>query len=304
MRKVKISLPATITNVGPGLNSLGLAVGLRATVEIRERSDEQLVIEIDGEGAKRYTPSVRHPVMLGLVRVFQALERAPLGFSLKIESQIPSSVGLGSTAAFTIAGVIAANNLMGTPFNRDQALALAAKANGRADGVVTAMLGGLTASTQEDDGLLYRTLPVASLQVVVVAPELDTYADDARLALPDRIDLADAQRNLSRMPLMIEALRNGDYKLLARAGEDAIRAPLLRPHIPGYGHVVEMARRGGAAAVMLSGDGPALVAFAEKDHSKIAQAMVTAFSNSGVKARSWVLPVDTQGVVVSVVMSV
>jgi homoserine kinase len=303
MRKVKISLPATITSLGPGLNSLGLALSLRATVEIRERTDEQLIVETEGEGAGRYSVGLRHPVVLGMVRVFQQMERAPLGLTVKVESQIPPACGMGAETAFLVAGIIAANNLLGNPFNREQTLELAAQAVKRTDAVVTAMLGGLTASTLNDGKLTYRTLPIAPLTLVAVVPNIDTYADATRAITPERVPFADALANLSRVPLLLEALRGGDLKLLANVLDDQLRAPLLHKHIPGYGHAVEMARRAGAQAITLCGEGPALIAFAEKGHKQIADALQTAFQNSGVKARTWILPADTQGVVLSVAQS-
>ncbi|MFN8374281.1 MAG: homoserine kinase [Anaerolineae bacterium] len=303
MRKVKISLPATITNLGPGLNSLGLALNLRTTIEIRERSDEQLLVETEGEGAGRYSIGLRHPVVLGMIRVFQQVERAPLGLTIKVESAIPAACGLGAETAFVLAGIIAANNLMGNPLNREQTLDLATQATKHADGVVTAMVGGLTASAVRDGKVTFRSLPVTPLTLVAAVPEAESYADAARTVTPDRVPLADALANLSHVPLLLDALRLGDLKLLAHVIDDHLRAPLLQKHIPGYGHVVEMARRAGAQAFTLSGDGPTLIAFAEKNHRQIAEALQTAFQNSGVKARTWILNTDTQGVVLSVAQS-
>jgi homoserine kinase len=165
------------------------------------------------------------------------------------------------------------------------------------------MLGGLTASTLSDGTITHRTLPVAPLVIVVAVPEIDHYTETTRALMPERVPLTDALANLSRMPLLLEALRGGDLKLLASAVEDNLRAPLLHKHIPGYGHVVEMAKRSGAAVVTLASDGPALVAFAEKHHKQIADAMQTAFQNAGVRARTWTLNTDTQGIVLSVAQS-
>jgi homoserine kinase len=109
--------------------------------------------------------------------------------------------------------------------------------------------------------------------------------------------------NLNHLPLMMEAFREGNLKLLEQVMDDRLAAPAYRPLITGYEAVVEAARREGAKAVILSGTGPALVAFAANGHQAVAEAMVAAFGSAGVKARSWVLTVDTQGVVVSVAQS-
>lgn len=300
MKKIRITLPAAATSLGPGSNSLGLALGLYCTIEISGRRDETLLVETEGEGAGHYPVGLRHPVALGMMRVFQRQERAPLGLTVRVNSRIPLDSGLGAEAAFWVAGIIAANNLLDNPYPRSQVLEMAAQYTRQPDSAVTAILGGLTASLLDGDTLIYRAFPAAPLTVAVVLPELDTYAAEARLGRPERIPLADALYNLSRVPLLADALRGGDLKLIAQVLNDRLRQPYLKPHIPGYDRAVDVALRTGAAAVSLSGDGPAMIAFADSDHRRIATAMEVAFENAGVQARSWVLPVDTQGVVISV----
>ncbi|MBI5669481.1 MAG: homoserine kinase [Chloroflexi bacterium] len=300
MRKIKITLPATATSLGPGLNSLGLALGLYCTVEVSERRDETLLVETEGEGAGHYPVGLRHPVVLGMMRVFQQQERAPLGLTVRINSRIPPDSGLGAEAAFWVAGIIAANNILNNPYARPQVLEMAARYSRQPDSAVTTILGGLTASLLDGDTLIYRAFSAAPLTVAVVLPELHDYAAEVRRGRPERIPMADALYNLSRAPLLAEALRAGDLSLIAQVLHDKLRLPHLKPHIPGYDRAVDVALRTGAAAVTLSGDGPAIIAFADSDHRRVATTMEVAFENVGVKARSWVLPVDTQGVVVSV----
>lgn len=298
--KVKITLPATISNLGPGLSSLGLAIGLYTTVEISQRDDYRLVLETEGEGAGSYGIGIRHPVTLALMRIFQRLERTVPGLTVRVDNRIPLSSGLGAEAAFWVAGIIAANNLLGTVFTRSQILEIAAQVSGLPSQTVTSILGGLTTSIIQGETLIYRALATTAFTVIVALPELESYRSEAAQVKPERVPLSDALYNLGRLPLLIEALRTGDLKLLGQSLDDRLHVPYLKPHIAGYDHVVEMARRAGAQAVTLSGDGPALIAFAERDHKKIAQTIEQAFQNAGVKARSWVLPIDTQGVVVSV----
>src|SRR5262249_15223 len=142
----------------------GLALSLHMTVDVTERSDQSLVVEGGGEGAGEYKDGLRHPVMLGAIRVFQKMERAPLGMTIRVGNEIPLNSRLGGEAGFGVAGVIAANNLLGNPFKREQTLQIAAEASQQSpDGVVTAMLGGLTASLLRPDGLIYRSLAVQAM---------------------------------------------------------------------------------------------------------------------------------------------
>ncbi len=303
MQRVKIKLPATATNLGPGLNSLGLAVGLYMSIEINGRDDDSLVVETAGEGAGRYSTGLRHPVALGMMRVFQQQERAVLGVHMRVQNDIPFASGLGAETAFRAAGIIAANNLLGNPYSRQQVLTLAAQMSGEPDHVLPALLGGLTTSIMADEALIYRALPTSSFTMVVVVPELEDYSEDTSSIIPERVALSDALYNVNRLPLLLEAFHTGNLRLLAQVMDDKLYTPHLKEHIPGYDHVCEMARRAGATAITLSGTGPALLAFAAEKHDKIAAAMEFAFEQVGVASRSWIVPVDTQGVQVSVARS-
>jgi Homoserine kinase len=130
MRRVKVTLPAVATEIGPGQDGLGLALGLHAVVEFSERSDHQLVVDTRGEGAGRYSVGLQHPAVLGMIRVFQKLERASLGVNVVVDSQIPVESGLNAESAFHLAGVIGGSNLLGTPLSREQALAFAVETGG------------------------------------------------------------------------------------------------------------------------------------------------------------------------------
>ncbi len=299
MRKVKVTLPATVTDFGVGLHGLGLALALHVTVEMVERSDDQFVVETSGEGAGQYSTGLRHPVILGLARVFQQLERAPTGVTVRVDSRVPPASGLGVEAAFQIAGIVGANNLFGGVLARDAVQTLAAQLT-RPDHAVTALLGGLTTSLMDDDHLIQRSLPVAAFQVVVAVPQLDEYIPPA---LTGRIDVDDALYDLSRLPLLIEALRSGDHDLLAHSLDDRLLAPLLQRAIPGFDHVVTVAKRNGASAVAVSGGGPALIAFARSQPQPLAEAITAAFAAAGIDVRTWIVPVDRQGVVLSLAQS-
>jgi homoserine kinase len=303
MRRVKVTLPAVATDIGPGQDGLGLALGLHTVVEFSERRDRQLVVDTRGEGAGRYSVGLQHPVVLAMIRVFQRLERACLGVHIIVDNHIPVESGLSAETAFHVAGVIGASNLLGSPLSREEALAFAVETGGRPVSVAAAVLGGLAAGFTDDAGLIYRRLAAPPLKVIIALPEVEMYSRRARGAVPDRAALSDALANISRVPLLVEGLRVGDAALIARALDDRLRQPKLTAHITGYGHVAEIARRAGALGIAVCGGGPALIAFADTRHQLVAAAIAEAFDHAGVKARAWVLPVDTQGVVISAAQS-
>jgi homoserine kinase len=193
--------------------------------------------------------------------------------------------------------VIGGNNLLGSPYRRDELLEISAQIS-RPDSAVTTMIGGLSTSLMNGDDLIYRTLPLAAMRVALVLPEIAHYPRPAPL---ERVPMAAALHNLSRLPLLTEALRTGDLKLLATGLDDAVQMPRLIAQIPAYAQIVEAAQAAGASVVTPAGDGPAVMAFADRNHAQIAAAMQAAFQYVGVEARVWVVPVDTQGVVISVV---
>ncbi len=303
MRRIKVTLPATITNVGPGLHSLGLAVALHTTVEITERTDTALNVETAGEDAGRFALGLRHPVVLGMSRIFQRLEKTTPGMNVRIENHIPASVGLGVETSFLVAGMIAANNLFGSPFSRTELLQIAATVTGRPDQAVTCMLGGLTTTVLTENEVLYRSLPIAPLKIVLVLPQIDGYVERARSVIPERAPMNDALYNIARLPLFIDALRAGDLKLAGKVMQDRLFTPYRSALIPGFDDVAQTARLNGAHAVTLCGSGATLLAIADKDHQRIADVIVAGFEDIGITAKAWVLPIDTQGVVLSVAQS-
>jgi homoserine kinase len=299
VRKVKIILPASMTLPG----NLGLALGLYTTIEMTERTDDRFIVDADGEGAGSYGLGLHHPVALGLIRAYQEQERAALGLHIHIHNQIPISAGLGAEAAFYVAGILGGNNLLGGIYSRAQMLEMAALASSAPAQVVASFLGGLTASLMHDGRLIQCALPIQPFQVVIALPDLPKYADATARAVPERVLLSDALNAMQRIPLLMEAFRKGDWKLLAPALENRLRLSYLKPHLPGFDTAIEFASRAGAAATALCGEGPALISFAPKEPARVAAALEFGFQEAGVKARTWTLSVDTQGVVVSVAQS-
>lgn len=300
MQKVKIRLPATLTDFGPAFQNLGLAIALYTHVDISPRTDEQLIVETAGEGSGQYAIGLRHPVVLAMMRVFQQLELAPPGIHIRIQNDIPLASGLGAEAAFMVAGVIAANNLMGNRFNRSEIIELAAKVSGQPDNAITAILGGLTASLQNEDALIYRMLPLQPFKLIIAIPSIKDYKPPA---LSDRLSSADTLHTFKRLPLMLDALREGNVKLVAQMLLTGLLRTDIAGLIPGYAHVAEVARLAGALAVTTSGGGPAMIFLAERGHDRIAEVIETAFKNLNTPARIYVLPMDTQGVVISMMQT-
>ena len=301
MYKVSVSVPAVSTNIGPGYDVLGLALNVRNVVEMSLTRDDQLDVVVRGEGADRLPTDFHNPAVRAAIRLFQAVEQAPAGLAVRCTNAVPLDVGLSARTTLSVGGLVAANNLLGGPLSQTELIALAAEITGRPEAVVTAIRGGLGVCSADAEGLLHRTLEVAPLRVVVAVPELPDYTPKLRDALPASVPLGDALFNMGRLVLLVEALRAGDLALLARAVADRLHEPHRTPHITGYAAARAAALEAGAAAVTLCGAGPALLAFAEGHHQIVESAILTAFHEAGVRTRTWIVGVDRQGVVISVV---
>src|SRR5262249_2837835 len=146
--------------------------------------------------------------------------------------------------------------------------------------VVTVMLGGLTMTSGSGEDLLFRSLRIPHLQVVLVVPEIESYEQQAAKSQQKKVDLRDATFNIGRTALVVDALRQNDMKFLSNAMQDHLHEPHLNGLIPGFDSVVAAGKQAGAAAVVICGDGPALIAFASANHPAIALALKDAFKKA------------------------
>lgn len=298
MSKVRVTVPAACTNLGPGIDSLGLAITLHNIVEINPRSDGQKTISVSGASRDYYPAGQEHPALVAATMLCEKVDRTA-GFDLVCTGEIPAGFGLGSLYAWTVGGLVAANNLFGVAFRRETIAEIGSMLTGRPVGIVTSLLGSLTMSSGIDGDLVYRRLDIASFQIVVICPDLPDYREKSSQIALNPVEIKDLAFIIGRATLVVEAMRKPDYDLLSKVIPDRILEPQRASLIPGYDTVRQVAHQEGAVAVCLSGGGPALIAFAPKNHAKINQAMQRAFADMGVKSRGWVLNVDTQGVAIS-----
>ncbi|MBN1428693.1 MAG: homoserine kinase [Anaerolineae bacterium] len=299
MATITVSVPATSANLGPGFDSLGLAIGLYNTIEIAPTTGV-LVVEITGEGAGTAPTDDTNLIVKAAYAVFKRVDLHPDGLYFKLTNAIPLASGLGSSAAALIGGMVAANMLLDEPLEPGEILALALQTEGHPDNLCPALLGGLVVSSYVDHCLTYCRLPVAPMKVIVALPAIEGHHTQAmRALLPGSVPLKDAAANIGRAILVTRALAEGDYDLLADAMQDRLHEPYRRPAIPGIDQAAGAALEAGATAVTLSGSGPSLIAFAPAQHEQIGDSMAQAFqAATGQKARVWVLPIDTQGTVI------
>jgi homoserine kinase len=298
---ITVHVPATSANLGPGFDCLGLALDLwnATTISLGGKS---ITIQIKGEGKGQIPCDENNLIIRAMLHFYknQKLE-PPKGISVTCKNQIPLGSGLGSSAAAVLTGLLGANALANHPASPQQVLKLACEMEGHPDNVAAAMLGGLVVSITLADGqpLARRYEPTSLLQAAVAVPDFHLPTHAARAALPKTITIPDAVYNIGHTALVVEALHQGDLSLLAEAMQDRLHQPYRLGLIPGGAEALAAARQAGAQAAAISGAGPSMIAFCEKDATGIAEAMVQAFKIAGLQARPYALQLIGHGVKLS-----
>jgi homoserine kinase len=295
--RVRVRVPATSANLGPGFDVLGLALALHNEIVAEEADAVRVTAE--GEGAGRLPTGADNVVARAARLAYEAAGRRFVGADLRCVNRIPTSRGLGSSAAAWVGGLTAGNALMGAPLDREALLTLAARAEGHPDNVTAALLGGLTVSCWTGERVAAVVLPVPpQLRWVALVPEVEGSTAEARAALPDGYPRADAVFNLQRMGLLLAALSAGRTDLLEVAMDDRLHQPYRLKLFPWLAEVIPAARRAGALACVLSGAGPSLLAVASEPAEGVARAMAEALARTGVGGRALVLATDRVGTTV------
>lgn len=307
---VSVRAPATIANVGPGFDVLGLALhgsmGLGDRVSLRVLPagwpGPRFSVTVRGDGRRLPREPDLNVASVAAKAVF-AIAGSDAGFELRLTKGLPLGSGLGSSAASAAAAALAANEALGHPLTLKELIpagrageAIAA-GSPHPDNVVPALLGGaqLVVDTdashpsRADGSLEIVSLPVPpALRVVVVIPELEVRTADARRAIPAKIPHADAVFSASRLALLVSAFYDRDLARLRLAVADRLHEPYRGPLIRGYEPARAAALAAGALAVGISGSGPAMFAFVENElvGNLVARAFEAGFRAAGVKARA------------------
>ncbi|MBI4607650.1 MAG: homoserine kinase [Candidatus Rokubacteria bacterium] len=297
---VRVRVPATSANLGPGFDALGLALSLFNEV-VLEPADS-VTVAIEGEGADRLDRGPGNLVVRGAREVYERVGRRFTGLEVRCVNRIPPGRGLGSSAAAWLGGIVGANALLGEPLDRDALLNLAATQEGHPDNVAAALLGGLTVACWSDGRVVAVSLPVPSeIRWVVLIPELEGSTTEARAVLPSSVPRADAVFNVQRVGLFLGGLQARRPDLLAVAMNDRLHQPYRLGLFPWMEAVSAAAREAGALGCVLSGAGPALLAAVARSPEAVAQAMERALAGAGIRGVARVLEVDRSGTVWEVV---
>lgn len=265
---VRVSVPATSANLGPGFDSLGLALDLRDefTAEVLANG---LEVSVAGAGAEDVPRDEAHLVVRAMRAAFAEMGAQPTGLRLSCRNVVPHARGLGSSSAAIVGGVCLARALVAGGrllLDDDSAFRLAAELEGHPDNVAPALYGGFVISGKED-GAFYavRSSVDPRVSAVVLVPPSPVSTEVARGLLPAEVPHADAAADAGRTALLVAALA-GQPEHLHRATRDYLHQEYRRPAMPESLALVDALRAEGVAAIV-SGAGPSVLAFADGDRA-------------------------------------
>lgn len=257
---VRVSVPATAGNLGPGFDSLGLALGIADDVEVRALASSEVVIDITGEGAMTLARDESHLVVRALREALDHVGASQVGLEVRAINRIPHGKGLGSSAAAVVAGITAARALIAEPeaLSPEVALRLATAFEGHPDNAAPAIYGGATVAWQGEDGAHASALELADdIESAVLVPGSTLPTNEARAVLPPRVPHTHAAFNVSRAALLVHAL-SGWPELLFDATEDKLHQPYRADVMAAAMAMLRHLRDQGLAAVV-SGAGPSVL---------------------------------------------
>ena len=301
MKRLSIEVPATSANLGPGFDSLGLALDLADTYIVDFASEGHEVL-IDRATAARSGVSCEEHYACEAYRTYARDTGTVLpGAHFTLDGRIPIGKGFGSSAAAIVAGLAAAAHAAGEKDPQDRIVRLAAALEGHADNSSAAILGGITVAFF--DGNDVRALNVVnhmSLGVALFVPDEPLPTVQARAVLPAHLPIRDAVFSLSRASYLVTSLAWGRWEELGAAMQDRIHQPYRTQLIPALDPVIAAALSAGACGAALSGGGPAVLALGMSSRiHEIAGAMEATAHGHGWAGRGMVTVVRSRGVRVS-----
>ena len=263
---VKVRVPATIANLGPGFDALGIAIKVHLELDIEPRRDS-MELTIEGEGADQLPKDETNLVVRAMNAFFDHIGRQPPGYSLHIKNPIPLASGLGSSAAAVVGGLYAARAITGGIIHQAEILQLATQLEGHPDNVLPALVGGLVVcynGDRSDDLRHLRIEPSDRLVPIVAVPREQLYTQKARGALPPDVSFADAQFTAARAALLVAAISTGaGSDVLADAMNDRLHEPTRLAMMTETAAVHAEMREAGLP-VAVAGSGPSLLVIAPR----------------------------------------
>jgi homoserine kinase len=289
---MRVRVPASSANLGPGFDSFAVALPLLAEFELRPA--RAWSVTADGDGIPSGDDNL---FVVGARAAARAAGLSLPAQHVEQRSAIPIARGLGSSAAAIVGGAVAANALLGEPLDRITLLRVASEVEGHADNVAASLYGGMTVALTDDEGPVATRIPFPrTWRICMYVPGATLETREARAVLPDQVSRADAVFNLSHAAALVAAVLRSDGALLSFAMNDRLHQPARTTLVPALAEVIAASRAAGAFGAALSGAGPSVLAIAPvRLAPRVVSAMEETAAEHGVGGRGRVLRVRAAG---------
>jgi homoserine kinase len=293
-----IITPCSTSNLGPGFDTLGLA--LNRYLYVSAEAAPSTVITVEGSGKNHIATNERNLVYASMLHTAQYFGKSLPAVKLHLKNEIPAYGGLGGSGAAVAGGVFLANELLNGGLTRDEMLNIAVAIEGHPDNVSAALFGGLTVNCFDTQRNVHcRSVRIEyPLSIITCSPHFQVQTKQARKILPEQIPLKDAVTNIENAASLVAALMSGDTDALRYATCDTLHEQYRAALIPGFDDVKQAALDNGALSFNISGAGPTVFAFATGNEQSIADAMVRAFSKHGQAATAEIMTVENRGITI------
>lgn len=291
---IKVRVPATSANMGPGFDCMGVALDLCNEFEFEEIKNGLIF-----EGFEEEFSNKDNIVYKGMMEVFKRTHYPFSGLRIKLVKQdIPIARGLGSSSSCIVAGLYGANYISKKKLTERELLNLAVKIEGHPDNVAPALLGGIIIAITDGEEVTYQRIEnKGNLKFISVIPDFKLETERARKVLPKNLTYADSVYNIGRSTLLAISLNNGNTDVLREACKDRLHEPYRNQFIKGIDLIKKEAYNSGALASYLSGAGPTINIMVENSF-KVKAAIIKLLKEEGLDYKVIELSTDTRGAIV------
>ncbi|MEC0126290.1 homoserine kinase [Paenibacillus pabuli] len=299
-QRVTVKVPASTANLGPGFDTLGMALSLYAWLEMKPA--EQTIFHLHGDHLTGLPTDKSNLIYEVAQMVFNEAGISVPELEISMYSDIPLTRGLGSSASAIVGALAAANALIGIPLSDAKLLDMATSLEKHPDNVGASLYGGIIAAAWDGSCVDHiRIEPHQDLQTLVIVPDFELSTSKARNVIPQQFEKSDVIHNISRSSLLVAALASGRLDMIQKAMSDRIHQPYRASLVPGMAEILTHAVSHGALGAALSGAGPTVLTLVDRHDTRkeeLEQYLLDTMSREGITASALWLDPDLDGVTV------
>jgi len=288
--EIKIKVPASMSNLGAGFDTFGLAVNLYNIFDIKSSKDFNVkFVDLEIKDEENLFLKVFY-------RCIELFKKEKLPLEITIKTEIPFSRGLGSSSSAIIGAIKAFDAIYDKKLEHDDIFKIAYEFEPHPDNLVPALMGGFNVCLKDEEQTFFNTIDFPKeLKIIAIIPDIKISTEQARKILPKSIDIKDAIYNIQRSNLLVSSLINKRFELLKEAVQDKLHQPYRKSLIPFYEDIELLAYENGAKAVFISGSGSTVGVFCLENEEIIGKTCTEFLKSKGVESTYKILSVDEEG---------